>query len=161
MKYEDPLGGSTPSDEKMCTRHLLRGEFGKKLLHKLILRTTTLEAALGASGMPSKGGTTLLHQHFQHELVNEGIKKYCTVLLRGEEPKFGLLLLLAPPPLFQVWDPDPAGRPRRWNEPWHLIQSHTGKDSQSGFPDEDPILRMASSAEHPTKSTTQVSKNNQ
>ena len=83
------------------------------------------------------------------------------MLLRGEEPKFGFLLLLPPPPLFQVWDPDPAGRPRRWNKPWQLIQSHTGKDSQSGFPGEDPILRMTSSAEHPTDSTTQVFKNNQ
>ena len=88
---------------------------------------------------------------------------------------------MPPPPLFQVWDPDPAGRPRRWNKPWQLIHSHTGKDnagkdnagkdntgkdnpgkdSQAGFPDKDPNLRMASSAEHPTVSKTQVSKENQ
>ena len=43
---EDLLGGTTPPDEKRCTRHLLRGEFGKKLLHKLCLRAATLEAAL-------------------------------------------------------------------------------------------------------------------
>ena len=73
---------------------------------------------------------------------------------------------MPPPPLFEVWDPDPTGRPRRWNKPWQLIPSHTGRDnpgkgSQAGFPAEDPILRMASSAEHPTVSKPQVSKKNQ
>ena len=121
----------------------------------------TLEACLTSASMPSKGAITSLHQHFDYQFVNEGIKKYTSVLLQGKEPEFGLLLLMPPPSLFQVWDPDPAGRPRRWNKPWQLIQSHTGKDSQSGFPDEDPILRMASSTEHPTESTTQVSKDNQ
>ena len=40
---EDLLGRPTPADEKMCTRHLLRGEFGKKLIHKLILRAASLK----------------------------------------------------------------------------------------------------------------------
>ena len=122
---EDLMGGTTPQDEKRCTRHLLRGEFGKKLLHKLVLRAATLEAALISASMPSKGVTTSLHQHFNNQFVNEAIKKYTSVLLEGKEPEFGLLLRLPPPPMFQVWDPDPAGRPRRWNKPWQLIQSHT------------------------------------
>ena len=61
---EDLLGGTTPPDEKRFRRHLLRGEFGKKLLHKLVLRAATLEAALINASMPSKGATTSLHQHF-------------------------------------------------------------------------------------------------
>ena len=59
---------------------------------------------------------------------------------------------------WQKRDPDPAGRPRGWSKPWKKIKSHTGKESQVSFPDKDPILRIASSAEHPTKSTTQLSK---
>ena len=43
---EDLLGGTTPPDEKQCMCHLLRGKFGKKLLHKLCLRAATLEDAL-------------------------------------------------------------------------------------------------------------------
>ena len=45
-----------------------------------------LEAALISALMPSKGAHTSLHQHFQHELVNEGIKKYCSVLLKKGKP---------------------------------------------------------------------------
>ena len=81
---EDLLGGTTPSDEKMCTRHLLRGEFGKQLLHKLVLRAATLEAALIGTLMPSKGATTSLHQHFDNQFVNEGLRKYTSVLLQGK-----------------------------------------------------------------------------
>ena len=55
---EDLLGGATPPDEKRCMRHLLRGKFGKKLLHKLCLRAATLEDALIYASMPSKGVTT-------------------------------------------------------------------------------------------------------
>ena len=36
------------------------------------------------------------------------------------------------------------------------MQTTTAKVSQDGFPDNDPVLRVASSAEHPTESTTQV-----
>ena len=134
----------------MSTHHLLRGEFGKKLLHKLILRAATLEACLTSASMPSKGAITSLHQHFDNQFVNEGIRKYTSVLLQGKEPTFGLLLLMPPPPLFEVWDPDPTGHPRRWNKPWKLTQSPSGTDnpgkgSQAGLPAEDPILRMASS----------------
>ena len=70
----DLLGEPTPPDEKMCTRHLLKADFDKKVLHRLVLRAATLKAALISASMPSKGATTSLHQHFQHELVNEGIK---------------------------------------------------------------------------------------
>ena len=152
------LGGTTPPDEKKSTRHLLKGEFGKLLLHKLCLRAATLEAALINASMPSKGATTLLHQHFQHELVNEAIKKYTEVLLAGDEPEFEILSLLPPPPQFQVWEPDSAGRPRRWNKPWRRNQPEVDKQTtftQPSLPDQEPILRMASTAEHPTESTTQ------
>ena len=98
---EDLLGGTTPSDEKRCTRLLLRGEFGKQLLHKLVLRAATLEAALIGALMSSKGATTSLHQHFDNQFVNEGLRKYTSVLLQGKEPTFGLLLLMPPPPLLK------------------------------------------------------------
>ena len=42
----DLLGEATPPDEKMCTRHLLMAYFDKKVLHRLVLRAATLEAAL-------------------------------------------------------------------------------------------------------------------
>ena len=100
----------------------------------------------------------MLHQHFQHELVNEAIKKYTEVLLAGDEPEFEILSLLPPPPQFHVWEPDSAGRPRRWNKPWRRNQPEVDKQTtftQPSLPDQEPILRMASTAEHPTESTTQ------
>ena len=52
---EDLLGGTAPPDEKRCKRHLLQAEFGRKVLHKLVLREATLEAALISASMPTKG----------------------------------------------------------------------------------------------------------
>ena len=108
--------------KKICTRHLMRGKFGEQLLHKIVLRAATLEAALIRASMSSKGATTSVHQHLQHELVNEALKKYSDVLLSGGEPEFSLLLLLPPPSHFQVWEPDPSGFPRRWNKQWRRNQ---------------------------------------
>ena len=153
---EDMLGGITPQDEKRCTRHLLRGEFGETLLHKLVLRAATLEAALIRASMPSKGARTSVQQYFQHELVNEAIRKYTQVLLAGGEPEFDLLLRLPPPPQFQVWEPNKAGLPRRWNKPW--IQPGAAQPlifTQPSEPDDEPILKMASTAEHPAESSAQ------
>ena len=93
-------------------------------------------------------------------------KKYTDVLLEGKEPTFALLSLLSPPPMFEVWDPDTAGRPRRWNKPWRRTPLHPGADNsgqggEASPPPEDPILRMSATTEHPTVSKPQGSKENQ
>ena len=116
--------------------------------------------------MPSKAAITSLHQHFDKQFVNEAIRKYTSLLLQGKESTFDLLLLMPPPPMFEVWEPDPTGRPRRWNKPWKLTQSspgtdHPGKGSQAGLPAEDSILSMASSTEHPTMSKPHVANDDQ
>ena len=105
------LGEVIAHDEQRCTRQLLRSDFGKKLFHKLILRAATLEAALVKASMPTKGATTSLQQHFQHEFVDEAIAVYTKVLLEGGEPELHLLARLSPPPLIswfgarQKWFP--------------------------------------------------------
>ena len=107
-----------PQDEKMCRHHLLRAEFGQKVLHRLVLRAATLDLSFIGASMPSNGATTSLHQHFQLELVNVGIKECSRVLLEGGEPQ---LLQLPPPAEFQVRDPDFFSRSRRWEKPWERI----------------------------------------
>ena len=107
--------------------------------------------------MPTKGTTTSLQQHFQHEFVNEAIALYTKVLLAGGEPELHLLVQLPPPPQFQVWEPDKNGLPRRWHKPW----AKTGPDKTSTSPqvnhqEDEPILRMAASADHPLDGSKQT-----
>ena len=152
---EDMLGGVTPEDERKCTRHLLRGQFGKKVFHKLILRAATLEAALVKASMPSKGATTSI-KHFQHEFVNSAIQTYTKILLAGGEPSSASLIRLPPPPQFQVWEPDQNGFPRRWHKPWVQSPAQPSTPPQVNYHDDEPILKMASSAEHPTDTSKQT-----
>ena len=116
-----------------------------------MLRAATLEAALVRADLPSKDATTSLQQHFQHEFINAAGALYTKVLLEGGTPKFHLLAKLPPPPHFQVWEPNEHGLPRRWHRPW----TRTGTTGTPPAPpvhqqEEEPILRMAGSAEHPT-----------
>ena len=125
------------------------------MFHKLILRAATLEAAL-VKVVP-KGATTSLHQHSQHDFVNEAIAVYTKVLLEGGNPALHLLASLPPPPNFQVWEPDKKRFPKRWHRPW----TRTGPDQTSTAPqvnqhEDEPILRMAASAEHPADTSKQT-----
>ena len=132
----------------------MRKKIGKQLLHILILRAATLETSLVQSSMASKGAITSLQAHFQPELVNEGIQSYTKVLLAGGKPTFSLLSLLPPPVNFEVWEPDTAGLPRRWNRPWRAVNPETGPQttfSPHNLTDLGPILRVAASAEYPSQ----------
>ena len=145
---EDVLGEVVTQDEQRCTHHLIRNTcFGQQLFHKLKLRASTLEAALVKADMPTKGATTSLQQLFQHEFVNEAIAVYTKILLEGGNQEVYLLASVPLLPHFQVWEPDKNGFPRWWHK--------TGPDQTSTAPqvnqqEEEPILRMAASAEHPT-----------
>ena len=162
------LGGVVPEVEKRCTRHLLyHTVFGKALLHKLVLGAATLETALARADMPTKGTTTSLQKHFSEQFVNKAIRTYTKVLQAGDKPTFPLLIQMTPPQNFQTWEPDKNGQPRRWYKPWiqsttpsHKDPSNVGllddKDgganqgpTWSNHQEDEPILRMAASAEHP------------
>ena len=74
---------------KRYTMHLLYNTmFGKALLHKLVLRSATLETALARADMPTKGTQTSLQKYFSEEFVIQTIKVYTTVLQDGDEPTF-------------------------------------------------------------------------
>ena len=92
---------------KRYTMHLLYNTmFGKALLHKLVLRSATLETALARADMPTKGTQTSLQKYFSEEFVIQTIKVYTTVLQDGDEPTFSLLAQMKPPQNFQIWEPD-------------------------------------------------------
>ena len=104
--------------------------------------------------MPSKGATSSLEAHFSESFVNASILKYTTVLSQGKEPNFQMLVALPPPPDYEVWEPTRAGIPRRWGKPWVKKIKHKGatKTEQETVEEEgkmeEPILRMAASAEN-------------
>ena len=124
-----------------------------------MLRAATLEAALVRGDLPTKEATTSLQQHFQHKFVNVARSIYTQILLEGGTPEFHLLAKLPTPPHLQVWEPDEHGLPRRWHRPW----TRTGTTGAPPSPpvhqqEEEPILRMAASAQHhtdPSKLTCQ------
>ena len=101
--------------------------------------------------MPTKEATNLLQLHFQHEFVNAARAGYTKVLLEGGNPEVHLLATLPPPPHFQVWESDKHGLSRQWHRPWTRTgKAQTSLAPQVHQPEEEPILRMAASAEHPT-----------
>jgi hypothetical protein len=141
-----------PADEQRTTRHLfgLR-QFGKNIFHCLCLRAAKLEAALVTADMPTKGATTSLQEHFQHEFFNAARDLYTQVLLKGGTPKFHLLSRLSPPPHLQVWEPNEHGLPRRWYRPWTRQGSPAAPPNPPvHLQEEEPIRRMAASSEHPS-----------
>ena len=102
--------------------------------------------------MPTKGTQTSLQKHFSEEFVNEAIRTYTKVLQAGGEPTFPLLTQMKPQQNFQIWEPDNNGQPRRWYKPWIQSTTPAREDlSDVGVLDEEeePILRMAASAEQP------------
>ena len=98
------LGGFPPEDMNRYTVHLLYSTmFGEALLHKLMLRSATLETALN---MPTKGSQTSLQKYFSEKLVTQTIKVYTRVLQDGDEQTFSLPAQMKPPQNFQTWEPD-------------------------------------------------------
>ena len=105
--------------------------------------------------MPSKGATTSI-KLFQHEFVSSAFQTYTKVLLAEGEPQFASLSSLPPPPHFQVWEPDRDSFPRRWHKPWVQSPDQPSTPPQVNDQDDEPILKMASSAEHPTDTSKQT-----
>ena len=127
----------------------------------MILQAARLEMVLRRASMPSKGARTSLEAHFSESFVNASILKYTTVLSEGREPNFQMLLTLPPPKDYQP-EPTRAGIPRRWGNPWVKKKNHEGatKTEQETLGEEEnteePILRMAPSAENPIECVPQV-----
>ena len=149
---EDVLVEVVPANKQHSTCHLFRQrQFGKEIFHYLVLRAATLEAALVKTDLLTKDATTSLQQHFQHKFVNAARELYTQVLLEGGTPEFHLLSRLPPPPHLQIWEPDEHGLPRRWHRPW-TRKGTPGAPPTPPVPlqEEEPILRMTASPEHPT-----------
>ena len=141
-----------PADEQSSTRHLFRHrQFGKGIFHCLVLRAATLEAALVKADLPTKGATTLLQERYQHEFLNAARDLYTQVLLEGGTSKFHLLSRLSPPPHLKVWEPNEHGLPQSWYRPWTRQGSPAVPPNPAvHLQEEEPILRMAASSEHPS-----------
>ena len=112
------LGPTTPEDELMACRHLMKGPFGRNIYNKICLRAAHVEYALRKASMPTKGVTTSVTTHFENTFVNTSIQKYTEVLSQGREPDLNDFTGLPPPPDFEIWEPDSSGAPRRWGKPW-------------------------------------------
>ena len=93
-------------------------------------------------------------RHLLYEFVNEAIDVYTKSLLEGGEPELHLLVRLPPPPQFQIWEPDKNGLPRRWHKRW--AKTGPDKTSTSHEQEDEAILRMADSAEHPSDTAKQT-----
>ena len=124
---------ASPEDELRAVRHLLQGQAGRTLTHRLAVRLARLEAALRACDMPTRGFTCNLESVVCKTYLNAVVLHYARLLGEGKVPQETDMHQVPVADGFQV---DPAAS--RWCRPW----KHIGPTPPAPPANRDPIIRV-------------------
>lgn len=142
---ERNLAPGGEADEERATRHLLQGPVGRRITHKLALRTGRLEAHLRSVDMPSRGYISNLQSIVCKRFFNALTLHYAELFTSGQEPR---LTDMDKVPLPEGCTLAPAAV-HRWYRPWVL---HTAHPEDGPCARDDDILRMVGpSGKEPTE----------
>ena len=135
-----PLAPLPPADESLTCRHLLHGEFGRRLCHILVLRCAKLSLATAKANMPVKSPATSLAGSIDSTFISEAVKNYTDLLFRKKVPRFEDLKNMKAPEGFV------SSEPSHWYRPWVREVSKLTAAAPSEE-ENDPVIKMAGSTE--------------
>ena len=128
-----------PEDETLACRHLLHGQFGRRICHILILRCAKLALATARANMPVKAPVTSLAGSIDSTFISEAVKQYTELLAQKKIPKFEDLANMEAPEGFVTHEP------KYWYKPWApvgLTRPRTPAEEKN-----DPVIKMAGAIE--------------
>ena len=127
-----------PADEQRATRHLLRGEVGRDLTHRLAVRAARLELQLRRADMATRGFTSNLEAVLCPHYFNGVVMHYVKMLAKGNQPGVEDLKAVDIPEGYQSASP----AVHKWYRPWEPRDPTATQPRLAAGAKEGDILRV-------------------